>query len=122
VLSIFLTWTIFTAIVNERFREVGIMRAIGAKGSHIVAMFITEVFMLGLMGSVLGIALGNYISISLSRVFGLLRDMGATMTVAERIEVSLLGLAVGVGICVIGALSSIIKIKRLEPLRALKEV
>jgi putative ABC transport system permease protein len=122
VLSIFLTWTIFTAIVNERFREVGIMRAIGAKGSHIVAMFIIEVFMLGLMGSVVGIAFGNYLSITLSRVFALLRVMAATMTLTERIEVSLLGLAVGVGICILGALSSIIKIKRLEPLTALKEV
>jgi putative ABC transport system permease protein len=122
VLSMFLTWTIFTAIVNERFREVGIMRAIGARGSHIVGMFMIEVFMLGLMGSVVGIALGNYLSVTLARVFTLLRDMAATMTLAERIEISLLGLAVGVGICVIGALSSIIKIKRLEPLKALKEV
>ncbi len=122
VLSMFLTWTIFTAIVNERAREVGIMRAIGAKGSHIVGMFMIEVFLLGFTGSVFGIALGNYLSLTLSKIFTLLRDMAATLTLVERIEVSLLGLAVGVGICVVGALSSIIRIKRLEPLTALKEV
>jgi putative ABC transport system permease protein len=122
VLSVFLTWTIFTAIVNERAREVGIMRAIGAKGSHIVGMFMIEVFLLGFMGSVFGIALGNYLSLTLSKIFTLLRDMAVTLTLVERIEVSLLGLAVGVGICVVGALSSIIRIKKLEPLTALKEV
>ncbi len=122
VLSIFLTWTIFTAIVNERAREVGIMRAIGAKGSHIVGMFMIEVFLLGFTGSVFGIALGNYLSLTLSKVFTLLRDLAATLTFVERVEVSLLGLAVGVGICVVGALSSIIRIKKLEPLTALKEV
>ncbi len=122
VLSVFLTWTIFTAIVNERFREVGIMRAIGARGSHIVWMFVLEVFMLGLMGSVVGIIAGNYLSLTLSRIFTLLRDMAATLTLVERIEVSLLGLAVGVGICIIGAISSILRIKKLEPLSALKEV
>ncbi len=122
VLSAFLTWTIFTAIVNERFREVGIMRAIGARGHHIVWLFMLEVFMLGFMGSVVGIAIGNYLSLTLSRIFTLLRDMAATLTLTERVEVSILGLLVGVGICVVGALSSIIRIKKLEPLDALKEI
>jgi putative ABC transport system permease protein len=122
VLSVFLTWTIFTAIVNERFREVGIMRAIGARGSHIVWMFVLEVFMLGISGSVFGIVMGNYLSITLSKIFALLRDLGASLTLVERIEISLLGLAVGVAICIVGALSSIIRIKKLEPLTALKEI
>ncbi len=122
VLSIFLTWTIFTAIVNERFKEVGIMRAIGAKGSHIMAMFVIEVFMLGLMGSLFGIAFGTYLSLSLSKIFTLLRDVAATLTLAERIEVGLLGLGVGILICVVGAISSIMRIKRLDPLSALKEI
>ncbi|MDP2168011.1 MAG: FtsX-like permease family protein [Thermodesulfovibrionales bacterium] len=121
LLSTFLAWTIFSAIVNERLREVGIMRAIGAKGSHIVKMFIIEVFTIGLIGSLSGVMFGNYLSLTLSRVFGLLRDVAGTLTLMERVEVSLLGLAVGTGICIIGALSSIIRIKRLEPLMALKE-
>lgn len=122
VLSIFLAWTIFSAIVNERFREVGIMRAIGAKGSHVMRMFVIEVFFLGLAGSIAGIVFGTYLSLTLSRIFTLFRDMAATLTLTERIEVSLLGLAAGTGICIVGALSSIIRIKRLEPFTALKEV
>ena len=122
VLSIFLTWTIFSAIVNERFREIGIMKAIGAKGSHIVKLFVMEVLLLGLIGSLIGTAAGMYLSAFLSRSFALLRDLSATLTLTQRLEVVVLGLIVGVGICIVGALSSIIRIKNLEPLSVLKEV
>jgi putative ABC transport system permease protein len=122
VLSIFLTWTIFSAIVNERFREIGIMKAIGAKGSHIVKLFVMEVLLLGLIGSLAGTAAGMYLSAMLSKSFMLLRDLSATLTLTQRVEVGALGLVVGVGICVVGALSSIIRIKNLEPLSVLKEV
>ncbi len=121
LLSAFLAWSVFSAIANERVREVGIMRAIGAKGSHIVRMFVIEVVVLGVLGSIVGIALGTYMSMTLSSIFSLIRDMSVTLTVLERLEVSLLGLLGGSAICLVGALSSIIRIKRLEPLSALKE-
>lgn len=122
VLSIFLTWTIFSAIVNERSKEVGIMRAIGAKSSHVVLMFIAEVVVIGLAGSLVGIALGTYMSLSLSNMFTLLRDMAATLTLVERLEIGLLGLGVGTGICIVGAMSSIVRLRKLDPLSALKEI
>jgi putative ABC transport system permease protein len=122
LLSVFLTWTIFSAIVNERFREVGIMRAIGAKGTHIVGMFVIEVVLMGLAGSMIGIVVGTYMSATLTGIFILLRDLSATLTVVERIEIGFMGLLVGTGICVLGALSSIMRIKKLDPLTALKEV
>ena len=40
----------------------------------------------------------------------------------ERLEVGLLGLVVGSGICLVGALSSIMRLRKLEPLKALKEI
>jgi putative ABC transport system permease protein len=122
LLSAFLAWSVFSAIANERLREVGIMRAIGAKGRHIVRMFMLEVFLLGVMGSLVGIVLGTYLSLTLSRLFTLLRDMATTLTVTGRVEIAVLGLVVGTGICLVGALSSILRIKRLEPMKALKEV
>jgi putative ABC transport system permease protein len=121
LLSAFLAWSVFSAIANERLREIGIMRAIGARGSHIVWMFVAEVTLLGVLGSLVGIALGTYLSVSLASFFTLIREMSATMTLFERFEVSLIGLLAGSGICLVGALSSIMRFKRLEPLKALKE-
>jgi len=121
VLSVFLTWTVFTAIVNERSKEVGIMRAMGAKGRHITQMFFLEVFLLGLFGSLTGALFGTYLSLSLSKIFTLLRDVSGSLTVIQRIELGILGIVIGIGICIIGAFSSILRIRRLEPLSTIKE-
>lgn len=121
LLSAFLAWTVFSAVVNERSREIGIMKAIGAKESHIAMIFTLEIISLGILGSLLGIGIGTYLSISLSRIFNLLKDMAVTLTMTERIEIGLIGLLVGTGVCVIGALSSIIRIRKLEPYAVIKE-
>jgi putative ABC transport system permease protein len=97
------------------------MKAIGAKGSHIMIMFVLEILILGLLGSFLGIALGTYLSLSLSEIFNLLKDVSANLTVNERVKVGMIGLLVGTGICMIGAISSIIRIKKLEPYSVMKE-
>ncbi len=122
LLSAFLAWSVFSAIANERIKEVGIMRAIGAKCSHIMRIFVLEVLLLGFLGSLVGIALGTVLSVTFSRSFILIREMAATLTMFQRVEVALLGLLVGSGICLIGALSSIYRVRGLNPLYALKEV
>ena len=121
MLSAFLAWTVFSAIVNERSREVGIMKAMGARNSDIVIMFTLEILILGILGSVLGILFGTYLSLSLSSLFSLIKDMAASLSVLERVEIGLLGIVAGSGICMIGALSSIIRLKNLEPFAVIKE-
>ena len=121
ILSAFLTWTVFSAIVNERSKEVGIMKAMGAKNSDIVLMFLFEITFLGLLGSIIGIIIGTYLSLSLSNIFSLIKDMAVSLTVVERVEIGLLGVMSGYGICIIGALSSIFRLKNLEPFAVIKE-
>jgi putative ABC transport system permease protein len=47
--------------VRERTKEIGTMRAIGAKKSFIVQMFVFEALLLGLIASLLGVVLGSSI-------------------------------------------------------------
>jgi putative ABC transport system permease protein len=44
--------------VNERKKEIGIRKAVGAKNSEIQALFLTESIMLSFLGGVLGVVLG----------------------------------------------------------------
>jgi len=44
--------------VFERTREIGILRALGWKGSHVILLILTEATALGLVGGLLGIAVG----------------------------------------------------------------
>ena len=49
--------TMFTSVL-ERTREIGTMKAVGAKNSDILLIFLIESGLLGLTGGILGIALG----------------------------------------------------------------
>jgi lipoprotein-releasing system permease protein len=52
--------TMITMAVQKR-REIGMMRALGAKTSHVVALFTTKGFIVGLLGTGLGYLLGRVI-------------------------------------------------------------
>jgi putative ABC transport system permease protein len=49
--------TLYTS-VNERIKEIGTMKAIGAKSTFILSLFMSEALLIGLIGSTLGIVMG----------------------------------------------------------------
>jgi putative ABC transport system permease protein len=49
--------TLYTS-VNERIKEIGTMKAIGAKNRFILALFLSEALTIGLLGSTLGLVTG----------------------------------------------------------------
>jgi putative ABC transport system permease protein len=49
--------TLYTS-VNERIKEIGTMKAIGAKNRFILALFLSEALIIGLLGSTLGLVTG----------------------------------------------------------------
>jgi putative ABC transport system permease protein len=49
--------TLYTS-VNERIKEIGTMKAIGAKNRFILSLFLSEALLIGLIGSTLGILMG----------------------------------------------------------------
>jgi len=44
--------------VLERRREIGIMRALGGRNSHLIQVFLTEALTMGAFGFLLGLAVG----------------------------------------------------------------
>jgi putative ABC transport system permease protein len=49
--------TLYTS-VNERIKEIGTMKAIGAKNRFILSLFLSEALLIGLLGSTFGISMG----------------------------------------------------------------
>ena len=121
ILTTFLVWAIFSAIANERSKEIGIMRALGAKESHIVKLYLVEVLVLGLLGSIIGVIIGTYLSALLTGSFSLLKNISAGLSGGQQGAIALVGLFVGTAICVTGAMMPINRIKKLEPLLVIKE-
>src|SRR5919108_655039 len=61
--------TLYTS-VNERIKEIGTMKAIGAKPWFILSMFLNEAVLIGLIGSTLGISAGVGVAYLLTSGFG----------------------------------------------------
>lgn len=120
MLSIALVWAVFSAIANERAWEIGVIRAIGARQSHVSRFFLIEVLFIGCIGSILGILAGTAVSILLAKHFMLLKNVTADLGMIERLLIALISFVAGVGICIIGALSPIQRLKKMEPLLAIK--
>jgi putative ABC transport system permease protein len=53
--------TMFTAVL-ERTKEIGVMKAVGAKDRHILVMFLVEGALIGLVGGWLGVLIGWVVS------------------------------------------------------------
>ncbi len=68
VVGIFLIFNSFSIAVNQRWKEIGILRALGVEGRTIQAMFLGEALALGIIGSALGVAAGFYLASLVSRV------------------------------------------------------
>ncbi len=121
ILTTLLVWAIFSAIANERSKEIGIMRAIGAREGHIVKLYLVEILLVGLLGSLVGVVAGTYLSALLAGTFSLLKNISAGLTVSQQAIIGLAGLLLGTSICVSGALLPVNRIKKMEPLLVIKE-
>jgi putative ABC transport system permease protein len=121
-LAILLAWSTFTALANERRREVGILRAIGANRLHIIRLFLAEALIIGLIGSGTGVVLGQQLIKELASNFHLLQQLDAVTSFSSaNLNISLIALGVGLIVCLIGALLPVLRLANMEPLTAIKE-
>ncbi len=59
IMALILIGVVFSMIVNERKKEIGIFRAMGARKGHIFRIIISEATLLSLFGGATGIAVGG---------------------------------------------------------------
>jgi putative ABC transport system permease protein len=68
VLVFFMILQVLTLSFLERTKEIGTIRAIGTKRSQVFGMFVMESILLGFMGSLLGIGLGQLFGIGFNNL------------------------------------------------------
>jgi putative ABC transport system permease protein len=112
--------TMFTSVL-EKTKEIGIMKAIGAKNSDIMMIFLLNSAIVGLVGGLLGIGLGTGISSLLPLLgIGIMGMGGAGMTtlVTPLLLIGALLLSMGIGMAA-GVIPAY-RASKLKPVDALR--
>ncbi len=102
--------------VFERTREIGILRAVGWRGSRIVRMVLLESLALCGIAAVVGIALG----LLATRAVLAIPTVSSFLVPSYAPEVFIRALAVGVVVALIGAAYPAVRAVRLSPMEALR--
>jgi len=110
---------LFTAIVQERTREIGLLRAMGARPGHVVAMVLAEAVMVTGLGGLAGIVLGFALLLAFARSLGFyFETLGVSfgwpaIDVLAALSLAALGASAALGVA--GALYPAWRVRRLEP-------
>ncbi len=109
--------TMFTSVL-EKTKDIGIMKAIGARNMDIMLIFLMNSALLGLAGGLIGIFFGSMLSAALPAL------MGSTMMLRSGTIVSLnsvvLAVSVSVGVGLIAGAIPAYKASKLKPVDALR--
>ena len=111
--------TMFTSVL-EKTKEIGVMKAIGAKNRDIMAIFLLNSGLVGLVGGLIGIIIGSIISLFLPNLFSIgLGPGGRLQTVLPAwLLIGALVLSMAIGM-IAGAIPAY-RASKLKPVDALR--
>ena len=117
VVGMIIIFNTFTILITQRRRQIGLLRAVGASSGQVQRKFVAEALLLGVIGSLLGLALGVGLA-----------ALGSTFTKSIGFGIGLpwLDLAVafiiGVVVTLLAAIVPILRTTQVSPLEALRPV
>lgn len=109
--------TMYTS-VSERTREIGIMKAIGARDDQILVLFLLESAVIGIIGGTIGLLLGYGISMVIAYLVSTYAALPLTVSVSPSLVTGVLVFA-----AVTGIVSGVLPARRaatMEPVDALR--
>lgn len=115
--------TAMFAVVSRR-RDAGVLRSLGAQRYEIVAAFLAEIFLFGILGGALGAVFGHILSRFLTEIVGSTISTLYFFLKPSPQPWSLLTLAAGIAFgCIaslLGAVSPLIELVLIEPVKAIR--
>ncbi|WP_314254491.1 ABC transporter permease [Streptomyces sp. DSM 40907] len=121
LVGIFLIFNTFSMLVAQRTREIGLMRAIGADSGQILKSVVFEAFLLGIVGSLLGIGAGVGLAVGLMELMGSMGMHLSTDDLTIAWTTPVIGLYLGIKVTVVSAFIPARRAGKVSPMAALRE-
>jgi putative ABC transport system permease protein len=127
IVGLYIIFNSFMINVNQRWKEIGVLRAVGVERRNISAMFLTEALVMGALGSVMGIVAGYYMASAASKLMGTavasVYGLVSTPTSASfRIDFAIPSIALGMAASLVGAWYPARGASQLDPTLALHNI
>ena len=119
-------------IVSEKYRDIGVLKSLGASGGGVMGIFLGYGLLLGLVGGVLGSVLGVWFTLKINDIERALASMTGQQIFDRKVysfdsipthldPTSVLLVNVGaVAIAVVSAVLPALRAARLQPVQALR--
>ncbi|MCY0934732.1 ABC transporter permease [Streptomyces sp. H34-S4] len=121
LVGIFLIFNTFSMLVAQRTREIGLMRAIGADSGQVLKSVVIEALLLGVVGSLLGVAAGIGLAVGLMQLMSQLGMSLSTEDLTIAWTTPVVGIVLGVVVTVVSAFIPARRAGKVSPMAALRE-
>ena len=127
LVGVYIIFNSFSISVNQRWKEIGVLRAVGVERHNITVMFLGEALLMGMIGSAIGIAGGYYLAAAAGKLMGTavasVYGLVSTPKVADfRLSFALGSFLVGMIASLAGAWFPARAASRLDPALALHNI
>lgn len=127
LVGVFIIFNTFSISVNQRWKEIGILRALGVERPNVQRMFLGEAVVMGMLGSLLGVGLGFVLAIGAERAMSDIATKIFSYVATQqppifRWDYALVSFAMGAVASIIGAWLPARAAARLNPILALHNI
>jgi putative ABC transport system permease protein len=130
LVSSFLIYNAMSIAVNQRWKEIGVLRALGVERAKVRSMFLFDAALIGLIGSVSGLAGGYYLALASNRLTGSLANVLSSSLIAVVVPerprfnttFAIESIAIGIVVTIISAWLPARAASRLNPALALHNI
>jgi putative ABC transport system permease protein len=99
--------TMITSVI-ERQKEIGLMKSVGAENKKIIALFLSEATIIGIIGGIIGYLVG----LILAQLIGM---SVFSLSITPRLEVIPIAIGISVGVALLASILPVRRAVRVEP-------
>jgi putative ABC transport system permease protein len=107
--------------IQQKIRSIAVLKCVGARSSQLLAIYMAQVIILGLAGSLLGVALAAGAIAAIPATLAAAATPGVTISYGLTTPAVLQGLGIGLLVSVLFALVPLLDVRHVKPSRLLRD-